>query len=204
MSAGGSGLRKLRASAIFVAAHQIKRRALLVFFVPAERLFVRDFLDVIHADEDKFLRALHGFGLGNVFGGNESVQRAAHAQFFRQRARVNALDAGNAVVFQIFSQRKIRAPVADDRREFADDEARRVRPPGFDVLRVDAVIADERIRHRDDLAFVGRVGENFLIAGHRGVETNLAAGRRLRAKTLAVKNRTVFERKNCFHQIDRG
>ena len=154
---------------------------------------MRDFLDVIHADKDKFLRAFHRLGLGNFLGGNKSVQRAAHAEFFRQRAGVNALDAGNAVLFQIFFQRNIRAPVADDRRQFADDEARRVRPPRFHVLGVDAVIADERIGHRDDLAFVGRVGEDFLIAGHGGVETDFAAGRRLCAETCAVKHRTVFE-----------
>ena len=204
MSAGGSGLRTLRASTVFVAAHQIKRRALLVLLVPAKRLFVRDFLDVIHADENKFLRALHGLGFGNVFGGNETVQRAAHAQFFCQRARVNALDARNAVFLQIFRQRKIRAPVADDRRKFADDKAGHVRPPRFHVQRIDAVIADERIGHRDDLALVGRVGEDFLVAGHGSVETNLAAGRRPRAKTCAVKNRTVFECQNCFHQIRCG
>ena len=64
---------------------------------------------------------------------------------------------------------------------------------------VDPVIADERIGHRDDLAFVGRVGEDLLIARHGGVEANLAAGRRARAKTCAVKNRTVFEGQNCFH-----
>ena len=66
----------------FISANQIKRRALLVFFVPAKCLFVRDFLDVIHTDEDKFLRAFDGFGVGNFFRGNKSVHRAAHAQFF--------------------------------------------------------------------------------------------------------------------------
>ena len=36
-------------------AHQVKRGALLVRLIPAERLFVRDFLDVIHAHEHEFL-----------------------------------------------------------------------------------------------------------------------------------------------------
>src|SRR5258708_14941487 len=35
--------------------------------------------------------------------------------------------------------------------------------------------------------------ENFLIAGHRGVEANLAAGRGARAKGLAMKQGAVFE-----------
>ena len=164
---------------------------------------MRDFLDVIHADENKFLRALDGFLVRNFLRGNKSVHRAAHAEFFGQRPRVNALDARNAVLLQIFRQRKIRAPVADDRREFADDKSGHVRPPRFHVHRVDAVIADERIGHRDNLAFVGRVGENFLVAGHGGVETDLAAGGRARAKALSVKNRTVFEGQNCFHHQNR-
>ncbi len=133
MSAGGSGARRLRAIAGFAAANQLEARALLVLFVPAERLLVRDFLDVIHADENKFLRALDGFRVRNFLRGNEPVHRAAHAEFLGQRPRVNALDAGNAVFLQIFRERKIRAPVADDRRKFADDEAGGVRPPGFHV-----------------------------------------------------------------------
>ena len=181
-----------------------KCRALLVLFVPAKRLLVRDFLDVIHADKDKFLRAPHGLRVRNFLRGNESVHRAAHAQFFGQRPRVNALNAGNAVFLQIFRQRKIRAPVADDRRQFADDKTGDVRPPRFHVHVVDAVIADERIRHRDDLAFVGRVGEDFLVAGHGRVETDLAARGGARAKTLSVKNRAVFEGQNCFHHQNRG
>ncbi len=129
MSAAGMRLAIVARIGSFVSAHQIERRALLVLFVPAEGFFVRDFLDVIHAEKNKFLRALHGLGLGNFLGGNKPVQRAAHAEFFGQRARVNALDAGNAVLLQIFFERKIRAPVAHHRRKFADDEARRVRPP---------------------------------------------------------------------------
>jgi len=65
--------------------------------------------------------------------------------------------------------------------------------PRFHVHRVHAVIADERIRHRDDLALVGRVGQDFLIAGHRGIETDFATRRRACAKALSAKNRAVFE-----------
>src|SRR5262249_8962934 len=60
-------------------------------------------------------------------------------------------------------------------------------------------IADERIGHADDLALVGGVGEDFLVAGHGGVETNLPARARGRAESLSVKHRAVFQRQNCFH-----
>ena len=45
---------------------------------------------------------------------------------------------------------------------------------GLDVLGVDAVVADVRIRQRDDLPAVARVGQDFLVAGQRGVEDHLA------------------------------
>ena len=92
-----------RASATFISANQIKCRALLVLFIPAKRLFVRDFLDVIHADEDKFLRAFDCFGFGNFFRGNKSVHRAAHAEFFCQRARVNSWIPGIPFFSRYFS-----------------------------------------------------------------------------------------------------
>ena len=42
------------------------------------------------------------------------------------------------------------------------------------VFAVDAVVADQRIGHADDLPGVGRIGEHFLITGHRRVEDHLA------------------------------
>ena len=44
----------------------------------------------------------------------------------------------------------------------------------LDVLLVGADIADMREREGDDLSGIGGVGEDFLIAGHRGVEAHLA------------------------------
>ena len=77
----------------FIADGQLEARALLVLFIPTKRRFVGDFLDVIHAHENKFLGAFDGFRLRNILRGNETVHRAAHPQFFGQGARINALDA---------------------------------------------------------------------------------------------------------------
>ena len=51
--------------------------------------------------------------------------------------------------------------------------------------------------HGDDLAHVGRVGEDLLVAGHRGVEDHLAhrlAGRR---RSPPLEDRPVRQRQDC-------
>src|SRR6267378_1391827 len=58
-----------------------------------------------------------------------------------------------------------------------DDAARpgrRSETDGLDVLLVRAHIADMRKREGDDLARIGRVGEDFLVARHGGIEADLA------------------------------
>ena len=66
---------------------------------------------------------------------------------------------------------------------------------GFDVLGVDAVVADVRIGQRDDLPAVARVGQDFLVAGERGVEHHLAdrragrADRRARGRPCRLRGR---------------
>ena len=56
-----------------------------------------------------------------------------------------------------------------------------------------AVVADVRLGHHHDLAAVGGVGEDLLVAGHRGVEHHLAeAGARGRPPRPS-KTRAVFE-----------
>jgi len=71
--------------------------------------------------------------------------------------------------------------------------------PGLHVLKVDARVANHRVGHRYDLTLIGRIGEDLLIAGHRGVETHLPGCRSLRAKSVAAEHRTVFEGENRVH-----
>ena len=67
---------------------------------------------------------------------------------------------------------------------------------GFDVFRVDAVVADVRIGERDDLLAVARVGEDFLVAGDRGVEHHFADGGAGGSDRVADKDRAVCERQD--------
>jgi hypothetical protein len=62
---------------------------------------------------------------------------------------------------------------------------------GLDVDRIAAGVADVRIGQRDDLLRVGRIGEDFLIAGQRGVEHHFAGRRALDANACAVEQAAV-------------
>ena len=66
------------------------------------------------------------------------------------------------------------APVARDGGEFAHREAFDIGVGGFVIAAAGSVIADLGVGEDDDLAGIGRIGENFLIAGERGVEDHFA------------------------------
>ncbi len=68
---------------------------------------------------------------------------------------------------------------------------------------VDAVVADLRAGHGDDLAAVGGIGEDLLVAGHRGVEDHLAEGSDGSAEGLAEEAAAVFKGKDCGHFFNR-
>ena len=67
-----------------------------------------------------------------------------------------------------------------------------MRPAAFDVEAIDAIVAYQGIGHGDDLALVGGVGEDLLVAGHRGVEDDFALGSSGRAKGPAGEDGAVF------------
>ena len=56
----------------------------------------------------------------------------------------------------------------------ADEAAHRSQPAALVVFLVRAGVADMREGEGDDLAVVGGIGHHLLIAGHRGVEADLA------------------------------
>src|SRR6185369_674667 len=67
------------------------------------------------------------------------------------------------------------------------------------VDRIYPIVADQRVSHRDDLAFVRGIGQDLPIPGHRGVKAHLAAGRNPSAKPATVEKSSVFQRENGLH-----
>jgi hypothetical protein len=57
------------------------------------------------------------------------------------------------------------------------------------------------IGKNDDLAGVGRVGEDFLIARDGGIENHLSRPLDGRTKTTALEDRTVFQGEHCWVQL---
>jgi hypothetical protein len=65
---------------------------------------------------------------------------------------------------------------------------------GFLVLAVGAGIADVRIGQRNDLPALGRVGQDFLVSRHCGIENHFAYRFSIFADRRTVKDGSVLER----------
>ena len=69
---------------------------------------------------------------------------------------------------------------------------------GLLIEPVGPYVADVRIGEADDLPGVAWIGENFLVAGERGIENDFAAPARAGAGGAALKYAPVFEREDGF------
>ena len=72
---------------------------------------------------------------------------------------------------------------------------------GFVVAFIRAVVADLRIGENHDLAGIGRIGEDFLIARDGGIENHLTRPLDGRTKTTALEDRAVFQGEDCWVQL---
>ncbi len=132
---------------------------------------------------------------------DDSAHDSVVAQMPNQGARVDLAQHRNLVALQIFFRNFLRAPVRADPRELAHDQAFDIRPRGFVVVRVGAVIADFRIGENYDLSGVGGVGEDFLIARDGGVKNNFPVTFTFCSVAFAVEDPSIFQRKDCLHCI---
>ena len=126
--------------------------------------------------------------------GEDAAHHAASPQMADQRARVDVADDR-----ECRPSRGSRRPSASERQLLASGENSRTTRPSMNGLRslvvrlVRAVVADLRIGEDDDLAGIGRIGENFLISGDGGIEDNFAGPFRARTKTPALEDCSVFQ-----------
>ncbi len=90
---------------------------------------------------------------------------------------------------QVFAKRHIAAPIARRCAHIAHHQPSQCRLARLRVLEVHAIVADLRIRQRDDLACIAGIADNLEIPLKRGVEAYLAKG--LPAAPHAVPKNTV-------------
>ena len=142
---------------------------------PFGGFFGDDFTDKILPDEFRTSAGLLHEGLIiEIDGRKQPGHRSVHANPADQGPRVDAFHAHDAVLGQVIFQRLGRPIIAGMPAQLPAEEAPQREFPAFDIFGIDAVVSDERVRHGDDLAAVRRVGEDFLIPRHAGVEYNFS------------------------------
>ncbi len=144
-------------------------------------------------------------GVVEIFGRKHSLERPVLANPADQRSGINARNAHHAVLPQVFFQCSAGAKVTGHAAAITNHETGQLRPGAFDVLVVDAVIADLGIGHRHDLATVARIGEDFLIPGHRRVKTHFAVDFPRGSKRMPRIDRSILQGQlGNFHVCNRS
>ena len=133
--------------------------------------------------------------------GDHGVGRALVSDDLGQGAGVHPGQTHDAAPLHPVVETGVRAIVGRIGRNVAEDGAPRrgVGPAAhlFDVFDIGPHIADVREGEGQDLAHVGRVGQDLLIARHGGVEDHLAQGRSDRPDSDSLKDRAVCKRENA-------
>ena len=84
-------------------------------------------------------------------------------------------------------------PVAGIGLIFFNNKTFQMNARRFHVLVINAVIADQRIRHGDDLTFIGGIGNHFLITGHACIEDDFPQCFACARKGKTLKDTAVFQ-----------
>src|SRR5262249_7677535 len=173
--------------------------------VPGEALAAGHHRHEVHADEPRpGARLPFEDGEVELARGLVRDHRIGHpllADAARERAGVDAAEPDDAATPEPLVERAGGAVVRGLGDVGAQDHAARARRrreiDGLDVLLVGADIADVREREGDDLSGIGRIGQDLLVAGHRGVETHLAHRVAGSAAAEALEHVPVAEYEHC-------
>ncbi len=112
-----------------------------------------------------------------------------------ERTRIDIGDGNHAVVVQIVVQRIATGRPAGRIGAGPHNEARRLGGDGLVFGIIGTVVADVRIRHHHQLSVVRRVGQDFLVACHAGVEAQFTTGGPTLSKRMSVHHRAISKSK---------
>src|ERR1700754_1477237 len=110
-----------------------------------------------------------------------------------QRPRIYPFYTNDVVGLQIFIQRTFGLDPGKLLFQVTGDKTTDLDAARLYVAVLYAVITDMHTVHDQDLAIIAGVCKYFLVAGHPGIETDLAGSCTLFAKSLAMVNGTVFQ-----------
>ena len=148
---------------------------------------------------DTVLRQLGAAKNGQTFfqrglcGSDENLAGAVVTDMTGQHSGVDAFNTGETVFLHDVRQRSGAAEVGGTVVVFAHDERNAGGTLGLAVIFVDAIVADHGVGHNDGLIGIGRIGHDFLIADHRGVEDELADALTGTAEAVAEEFAAVFQ-----------
>ncbi len=125
--------------------------------------------------------------------GHNTAKRPNITNMANERARVDIPDGWDLVPIQIQLSGFRRAPVRGHLRELTHNERFNVRARRLLVVKIGADVSNMRIGQANDLPGVAGVCKNFLITGEAGIENDLSAAARDRARGTAVKYAPVFQ-----------
>ena len=183
----------LQLAADVILCAEIPERHLVVVFIGRQhvRHLRRGILDAF-PDDVGFERRLFRRRQLRLFG-DHRVHDAAFPDDFCHRARIQTVQAGNAVIAQKSVKRaftpeirRLLTPLSHNIRFYLDFGA-------FKIGRDHAVIADQRERLDHNLSVIARVGERFEISGHSGVENKFADSLTFISERLPFKHGAVFQ-----------
>ena len=130
---------------------------------------------------------------------DDRPQAAARAQVPGERPGVDAGDGRDGRVAQ--QRRELACVVEHGGGRVRDDEGPEPRSERLVVGGEPAVVADERVGHDHDLAGIGRVRADLLVAGLAGVHDQVAAGLDRGPERDAGEHRPVLQRQQRRSQV---
>src|SRR5690606_27659678 len=110
---------------------------------------------------------------------------------------INAGNGYNALSLQVFGQGLCSTEVGNAQRTIAYHQAGNMYLVRFNILGIDAGIANVWVSQGNDLPVVAGVSQDFLITGHGGVEDDLSYAVTIGADRNAMKQGTVSQSKDC-------
>ena len=141
------------------------------------------------------LHAGHEARRVQVLRGDGAAHGARLADVEGDLARVHALDGHDAALGEEVGQAALSAPVVGGMAHVGHDDTRKRHAVGLHVGGADAVVANLRIGERHNLAGVGWVGDDLLVAGHGRIEDELAEGLAGSPDRESLERGSILERK---------